>query len=202
MDAQAESARDAVRAHYDGRAATYDDNLMHRGVAAEIAAIVDDEAPAGAVVVDVATGTGLVLRALARSDLRAIGVDLAPRMLAVAAASPGCRVLRGDALRLPLAGGTVDLLTCVTALHLLPEPSAAFMEWARVLRPGGIVLTATFSPTGLPIAEADFHRRHDLVDDATKIAALAAPAGFDVVAHHESEHHGERLLTCRLRAGG
>ena len=45
----------------------------------------------------------------------------------------------GDAHRLPFAGGTFN---CVVSSHVVPhlrDPLAAFVEMARVLKPGGIV---------------------------------------------------------------
>ncbi|WP_429608163.1 hypothetical protein [Staphylococcus aureus] len=53
----------AVRARFDGRAAEYDESAMHRELAAAVAAFADLDGVRD--VLDVATGTGLVLRALA-----------------------------------------------------------------------------------------------------------------------------------------
>ncbi|MFP3381651.1 hypothetical protein SB767_35625, partial [Bacillus sp. SIMBA_069] len=51
-----------VRERFDDRAPTYDDSAMHRGLAAAVAAFIDlTDVEA---MLDIATGTGLVLRAL------------------------------------------------------------------------------------------------------------------------------------------
>jgi ubiquinone/menaquinone biosynthesis C-methylase UbiE len=136
-----------IAARYDGRAATYDDGDPHHLIAEAVAEFVD---PAGVRdVLDAATGTGLVLRALRPrldDDARLTGVDLSSRMLEVARAqTPNATLLVGDATALPFDDGSFDLVTCVTAIHLMPDASAALREWARVLRPTGRIVIATFT---------------------------------------------------------
>ena len=69
-----------------------------------------------------------------------IGLDLSRRMLArarrrtVGAAIP---LLRADAAHLPFPAATFDVVTGHSFLYLLPDPTAAVAEVARVLRPGG-----------------------------------------------------------------
>jgi SAM-dependent methyltransferase len=93
-------------------------------------------------VVDLATGTGAVLRALACSDARpaiAVGVDRSTRMLArVSALPPGWSTRLGDARDAPLAAAAADVVICSYLLHLLtPETRAAVLaEARRLLRPG------------------------------------------------------------------
>lgn len=200
-------ARDAVVARFDDRAATYDDSPMHRGLAAAVAAFVD---LAGVqAMLDVATGTGLVLRALrslgADPAVRMVGVDLSPGMLAVArAALPGAELVVADAARLPLADSSVDLVTCVTALHLMPDVDAVLGEWTRVLRPGGRAVTATFgsrddravhvhgsAPLPFPVHPERF---------ATPelIGATAVPSGLVVVRHTWWTHEDDTVVIAEL----
>jgi ubiquinone/menaquinone biosynthesis C-methylase UbiE len=147
-----------IAARFDERADRYDESSMHRGLAA---AVVDfalrdsaiDAASAGPrTVLDVATGTGLVLRYL-NADPRVdwtgsqfTGIDISDGMLAVArTALPSARFVNADAARLPFDDDSFDLITCVTALHLFPNASAAMLEWRRVLRPAGRIVVATFA---------------------------------------------------------
>ncbi|NYI45696.1 ubiquinone/menaquinone biosynthesis C-methylase UbiE [Nocardioides aromaticivorans] len=204
---QAQAQQQAVAAHYDARAATYDASGMHR----DLAALVAERAPdlGDGLVVDVATGTGLVLRAIAtrRPEARLVGVDLSPGMLAVArTALPRAQFVQADAAALPVAGESVDLMTCVTALHLLAEPELAFDEWARVLRPGGRLVTATFgADTGGP-ARPDlpqgFARRHEDYRTPEQVRRAFRDHWFALESHTEHELQGDRLLVCVLRRVG
>jgi len=92
-------------------------------------------------VLDVGCGTGTTLAAVlaAHADVRACGIDLSPQMIAVARErlGDGADVQVADAEHLPLADGSVDLVTCIDSLHHYPDPSAALAEMHRVTRPGG-----------------------------------------------------------------
>ncbi|GAA3675554.1 hypothetical protein GCM10022237_38870 [Nocardioides ginsengisoli] len=190
---------EAVTRHYDARAATYDRIALHRElvhvIAADLAA-----GPLTGLAVDVATGTGLMLRALTpvwRGER--VGVDRSPGMLRVARAAlpPDVALVLADAAGLPLPDGSADLLTCVTALHLLPDPAAAFAEWRRVLRPGGHLVTATFGPA--PDAQEtrrDFERRHDDYRTVEQVAAALAPYGLTLGRHRVWALEGDELLIC------
>src|SRR5208283_4525780 len=45
--------------------------------------------------------------------------------------------IKADAQRLPLRDNTVDAVVSTAVLQLVPNPTAALAEMARVLRPGG-----------------------------------------------------------------
>lgn len=180
---------DAVRRRFDGRAATYDESAMHRDLAVAVAEFVD-VAP-GAAVLDVATGTGLVLRALTAQGgvrpLRTAGVDVSPGMVEVARRHlPDATLVVADARRLPFPDASFDLVTCVTGLHLIPDTPVVLAQWARVLRLGGVAVTATFAAfdasrhhrehTGP--APAPYPLRHDEFRTPEGLAAAAAPHGF------------------------
>lgn len=117
--------------------------------AADLAAPRPDE-----LVLDLATGTGALLRALAeRADRprRAIGIDASAAMLRRAAPLPeGWRLVNGDARRLPLDDASVDVVTCAYLLHLLSAASCAAVlrEITRVLRPRGRVVLVTLGVPG------------------------------------------------------
>ena len=92
---------------------------------------------------DVAIGTGLVAREaltiLGRpGDL--IGLDLSAGMLREARGSLPIPLIQARAEAIPLAGGSVDLLSMGYALRHVPDLGQAFGEFHRVLRPGGQVL--------------------------------------------------------------
>lgn len=94
---------------------------------------------------DVGTGTGAVLRAVAaRAEHPAemIGLDRSGRMLAGASRHlPRCALVEADATRLPFPEGHFTAVTVVYLLHLLEPPDAelAAAEVRRVARRGGRV---------------------------------------------------------------
>ncbi len=90
---------------------------------------------------DIACGTGIVTRGLLRPERTVLGVDRSSGMLGLAARRVPGGVVCGDAARLPLASDSVDAVVIVWLLHLLPDPAAVLAEAARVLRPGGVLIT-------------------------------------------------------------
>ncbi len=108
----------------------------------------------GETAVDVCCGTADMLIGIARTVSphgRAIGVDFAPGMLALAArrlaragASPGASLLCGDAEALPLRGESLDAATLAFGLRNVPRPDRALREAHRVLRAGGRLVILEF----------------------------------------------------------
>ncbi len=86
-------------------------------------------------ILDLACGTGDLCRGLAGQGLRPIGMDLSFGMLA--AATVTTPLVQADALRLPVAHGAVDGVTCGFALRNFRELDPFFAELARVVRPAG-----------------------------------------------------------------
>jgi len=101
------------------------------------------DAPAGARVLDVAAGTGLVTGALrARYDCDVVALDQSPEMLARATArfadDPRVQTVIGEAERLPFADGEFDALTFTYLLRYVDDVPATLRELFRVVRPGGL----------------------------------------------------------------
>ncbi len=86
--------------------------------------------------VDVACGTGLSTRGLAELGIAAVGIDVAPAMVARARADTGLPCVVASAEALPVATGAVDLVTVGSGVHWLDQQRFA-AEAARVLRQGG-----------------------------------------------------------------
>jgi len=99
-------------------------------------------------VLDVACGTGIVSREVARmvgSAGNVVGLDKNPGMLAVARShppSPGApiRWQEGDAMELPFQDGTFDLVLCQHGMQFVPDRNAAVREMRRVLAASGRAL--------------------------------------------------------------
>lgn len=196
---------------FDARAARYDESTMHRSVAAATAGFVD--VADARVIVDVATGTGLVLRALESraAGRELIGVDISPGMLDVARAQlPGATWIEAEASGIPLLSDSVDLLTCVTALHIIPAVGEAAAEWHRVLRPGGRLVTATFrkidaSGHGAPevsTADRPYARDHEPYSSPARLAETFGRYGFTVSRHRDWSDGTDELLIAELVADG
>jgi len=114
--------------------------------------------------VDVGTGTGEVLRQLARRSIvprEVTGIDASEAMLArVGPLPPGWLLRVGDVRALDQPDASFDVLIASYLLQLLTpvELPAALGELRRVLRPGGRLVTVTpaIPPSGLarPVANA------------------------------------------------
>ena len=93
--------------------------------------------------IDVGCGTG---RWTFR--LSAIGIDASPGMLAIAARKPGLRdrLVVGDAANLPVASASADLVLCALTFGHVRDQASAMREFARILRPGGVLLISDFHP--------------------------------------------------------
>jgi ubiquinone/menaquinone biosynthesis C-methylase UbiE len=128
--------------YYDAEAFTYDESRGGLARAEAAASAVLELAPGCGVCLDVAGGTGIVSAQLAARGLDVLVVDRSTGMLRVAATRLPGRVLAADATRLPLADGSVDMVTAIWLLHLVPaHADAVLAEAARVLRPGGMFVT-------------------------------------------------------------
>ena len=94
----------------------------------------------GALVLDGGCGMGRYLRVAAEAGARVVGMDLSQAVVAARDLTrdwPDVQVLRGDLLRPPFAEGTFDLIYSLGVLDHTPDPRAAFLALARLLRPGG-----------------------------------------------------------------
>jgi ubiquinone/menaquinone biosynthesis C-methylase UbiE len=129
---------------YDREAARYDATRGGDARADEAAGAIEAllAMPAGdgvARIADVGCGTGIVTVRLLRPGRSVIGIDRSAGMAAVAADRLPGRIMLGKVTRLPLASESIDAVTMVWLLQLLPAVAvtAAVAEAARVLSPGG-----------------------------------------------------------------
>ena len=146
--AQIDPVKQQVAAHWDRRAAQFDEDFGHSiRTPAERAAwdrifglVLLSRGPLDAI--DLGCGTGFLSLELAARGHRVTGVDFAPAMLAraerkAAERSLSVRFEQADAEQLPFAPASFDLAISRHVLWTLPHPEAAIDEWVRVLRPGG-----------------------------------------------------------------
>lgn len=107
----------------------------------------------GARALDVCCGTGDLAFALAAKGAAATGLDFNEPMLAMARGKNQRSNLRppssvsfihGDAMKLPFADGSFDLVTVGYGLRNLARWETGLTEMARVARPGGRLLVLDF----------------------------------------------------------
>ena len=115
-----------------------------------------------ALVIDVGCGDGADLAVLSRRYPKAslLGVDLAAplvrqaasfgdRLKRIFAAPAGPVLVQGDAGLLPLQAGSADLVWSNCMLHWVNDAEIVVAEWARVLKPEGVLLFSCFGPDSL-----------------------------------------------------
>jgi ubiquinone/menaquinone biosynthesis C-methylase UbiE len=107
----------------------------------------------GQQVLDLACGRGAALLRAADAvgvEGHVVGIDLAPEMVEETTSEAADRGFRnvevkvGDAERLDSADGAFDVVLCGFGVFFFPDPDAALVEVARVLRPGGRFVASTF----------------------------------------------------------
>jgi demethylmenaquinone methyltransferase/2-methoxy-6-polyprenyl-1,4-benzoquinol methylase len=109
------------------------------------------------VVLDVATGTGLVAVELARRyHCRVVGLDRSADMLTEASRRNGliAGLVNARAERLPFADATFDHVTFTYLLRYVDDPAATLRELSRVLKPGGRLAALDFGVPSSPLAYA------------------------------------------------
>ncbi|WP_419805503.1 class I SAM-dependent methyltransferase [Terriglobus sp.] len=107
----------------------------------------------GSRVLDVATGTGNLALPIARAGCTVTGVDIAPNLLEQARARSAAEHLsiafdEGDAEALPYPDASFDSVVTMFGAMFAPRPDRVAAEFARVLRPGGTLSMANWTPGG------------------------------------------------------
>jgi demethylmenaquinone methyltransferase/2-methoxy-6-polyprenyl-1,4-benzoquinol methylase len=111
-------------------------------------------------VLDVATGTGAVVRELlTQKGCTVVGIDQSAEMLAEARRRlpATVKLMQGRAEELPFPDGAFDALTFTYLLRYVDDPAAVLRELTRVVRPGGTIAGLEFAvPRGVwrPLWEA------------------------------------------------
>lgn len=106
--------------------------------------------PRQGAVLDIACGTGQIVRGFARRRPEAAvlcGLDFSGQMVrhARAAGPAWAHYLQGDAQNLPFADRSFDAVTCVFGVRNFADPAGGLAEMLRVLRPGGMAGILEFS---------------------------------------------------------
>jgi ubiquinone/menaquinone biosynthesis C-methylase UbiE len=200
---------------YDREAARYDatrgGDARAEAAADAIEALLPAAARGVARIADVGCGTAIVTVRLLRPDRWVIGIEQSAGMAAVASGRLPGRITLGNATRLPLASVSVDVVTMVWLLHLLPATAAAtaIAEAGRVLRPGGLLITtvgkndAAFDQAGDDAAAimAPVRARfgHDQTDRLARVADIGGQHRLAQVAQTTFVGRGQGISPRRWR---
>jgi SAM-dependent methyltransferase/uncharacterized protein YbaR (Trm112 family) len=139
-------------------------------------------------VLDLACGTGLFARRLARDEAMppVVGMDVSRPMIEEGVAQTreaGVMVdfVRAEAPDLPFQDQSLGAVLQTGALHLISDAPRLFMEVSRALRPGGRYVASTYQPPGALMAAV--HRRAGLYprseDELRGAVAAAGLVGFE-----------------------
>jgi 2-polyprenyl-6-hydroxyphenyl methylase/3-demethylubiquinone-9 3-methyltransferase len=153
---------------------------------------------AGANVLDVGCGGGLLAESLARAGAKVTAIDLAPAMVETArlhALDSGLTIdYRVEAAeQLLRAPGKFDVVTCMEMLEHVPEPGATMAVLGKLVRPGGHVFVSTinrnFRSFALAIVGAEYvanlvprgTHEYERLLKPSEVARFARAAGLEVM---------------------
>lgn len=179
LDRQNYNLRDEIKAYWSERAATFDHSPGHEIFSEEERAawhrlFLKHLGPGGGrAALDLASGTGVISHLLDDLGFKVQGLDWAEPMLERARekARKRGRAIRfglGDAENTMEPDGYYDVVVTRHLVWTLVDPAAAFVEWQRVLRPGGTLL----------IVDGDFVNTSALERLFSKLSTWGQRLGF------------------------
>ena len=115
-------------------------------------ALVRNGLKSGMRLLDIATGTGAVARVAATITDHVVGLDPSIGMLLAGRSRRVLPAIQGVGEQLPIRSSSVDFITIGFALRHLADLRTAFIEYRRVLRPGGRLLILEITPPRSRIA--------------------------------------------------
>ena len=132
-------------------------NLDRRWRARTVARVAEVLDRPGARVLDLCCGTGDVLLAMEdRRKAATFGSDFCHPMLVEAQKKTRSPLFEADALALPLADRSLDLMTIAFGFRNLANYEKGLGELRRVLKPGGVVAILEFSQPTNPVFGAAY----------------------------------------------
>lgn len=145
-----------VKRAFDKAAATYDDAaVLQREVCTRMLEHLEPVTMQPKRILDVGAGTGFGVGLLMKryKKARICAVDIAPEMLKrVAKQGSWLRkpeLICADADHLPVDDASVDMIVSSLMLQWSGDLERTFREFRRVLKPGGVLMFATFGPDTL-----------------------------------------------------
>jgi ubiquinone/menaquinone biosynthesis methyltransferase len=152
---------------------------------------------------DLAAGTGDITFAVADRGARAIGLDITHRMLQLASAkSKAARFITADMTSLPFRSSSFDLVTTGYGLRNVPDLNAAIDEIARVLTPGGRLLSLDFNKPENAIVRAAYLGYLTVVGSILGIILHRDPDTYRYIPASIRRYPGARGVAERLASRG
>jgi len=152
---------------------------------------------------DLACGTGDIAFAVAAKGARTIGLDITHRMLQLARAkSRDVAFLAGDMTSLPFVAASFDLVTTGYGLRNVPDLDAAIDEIARVLTPGGRLLSLDFNRPESAVLRAAYLSYLTIVGSTLGWILHRDPDTYRYIPASIRRYPGARGVADRLAARG
>ena len=126
--------------------------------------------PGGQRVLDVACGSGFGLEMLLAAGAQPIGIDYAAD--ALTHINTDARLVRADAMCLPLHSASVDQVVSLETIEHVPDAAALVREIRRVLKPGGLLVLSTPNRTFGPPERHSANHFHIREFTATELREL------------------------------
>lgn len=105
------------------------------------------EVAKGKVVLELATGPGMIARHIAPSAKSVVATDLAPKMIETALKAKNPENLSfevADATSLRFEDNSFDVVVIANALHIIPNPEKVLAEIRRVLKDDGLLIAPNY----------------------------------------------------------
>ena len=156
----------------------------------------------GARVLDLCCGTGDVLLALENRGAWIAGSDFCHPMLLEARRKSKSPLFEADALNLPLATDSLDLITCAFGFRNLANYDQGLEEFLRVLKPGGMAAILEFSqPTNRAFGALYGFFSHRVLPKVGGMISGSSEA-YSYLPESIKRFGGAEALASRMRAAG
>jgi len=159
---------------------------------------------AGDRVLDLACGTGDLVFAAARRVRYGIGLDVTHHMLELAASKRPRNValVTGDMIALPFGGARFDVVTTGYGLRNVPDLQQAIREIARVLAPGGRLLSLDFNRPDNRLVRAAYLAYLTVVGSVLGMLLHGDPDTYRYIPESIRQYPGARGVARLLEAEG
>jgi ubiquinone/menaquinone biosynthesis methyltransferase len=158
---------------------------------------------AGERALDLAAGTGDIAFAVAARGANTVALDLTHRMLQLARRkSQSASFITGDMANLPFQSTSFDLITTGYGLRNVPDLNAAIDEIARVLKPGGRMLSLDFNRPENAIVRAAYLTYLAIVGSTLGWILHRDPDTYRYIPESIRRYPGARGVADRLASRG